>query len=386
MSWRDKQQEAGRGEPKLGRVVLEDLRRTDLRRTFRRDLKELYSFYLTDERREQLASMGTVKGIFWFWGWLFKSLLMKLSPSRRLALLAALILLAAGQWQIRSQEVQIDISLRSISVVILFLILMLELKDKLLAHDEIEIARQVQLALLPRRHPEPPGWSIWSQTRPANNVGGDLIDYIDLEDRRLAVALGDVAGKGLGAALLMAKLQATLRATAPESPSLADLGSRLNAILLRDGIDNRFATLFYLVLEPASGRIGYLNAGHNPPYLLRATRGGEGVESLKASSPPLGMIPGARFSGTDIELDRGDLLVIYSDGLTEANNTREEEFGAERLRSLMPSLKGLRADEAGARIVREVEAFMGEARPHDDLSLVVLARATFFESEGGGRA
>src|SRR2546425_3758516 len=110
---------------------------------------------------------------------------------------------------------------------------MLELKDKLLARDEIEIARQVQLALLPSRHPQPDGWSLWSFMRPANDVGADLVDYIELPEGRLGVVLGDVAGEGLGAALLTAKLQATLRALVPPCPALSGLGPQMNDILHR---------------------------------------------------------------------------------------------------------------------------------------------------------
>ncbi|MFQ5626458.1 MAG: SpoIIE family protein phosphatase, partial [Methyloligellaceae bacterium] len=137
-------------------------------------------------------------------------------------------------------------------------------QDKLLARDEIEVARQVQLARFPQEQPRLPGWAVWSYTRPANDVGGDLVDYIELDSGRLGVALGDVAGKGLGAALLTAKLQATLRALVPECRTLDELGGRLNTILHRDGLDNRYATLFYLELAHEGGHVRFLNAGHNP--------------------------------------------------------------------------------------------------------------------------
>ena len=360
----------GRHEPTLRQVVIDELRVADLPRTLRQDLRDLYSFYLTEERREQLASMGTLKGIFWFWGWLLKSLLMKLSPTRRLLLLVALALLIWGEWAVRMGSVQLVIYTRVAGVFLILFVLMLELKDKLLATDEIEVARQVQLALLPRQHPQPAGWSVWSHTRPANEVGGDLVDYIDLGNGRLGVALGDVAGKGLGAALLMAKLQATLRAMALDCSSLADLGERLNVVLLRDGLDNRYSTLFYLQMSDDAGSLRYLNAGHNPPYLLLGDR----IEDLKASCPPLGMMAGARFAEGHLELQPGESLIAYSDGVTEARDTRDEEFGAERLRALLPGLRGLPAPRAGQILLAEIERFLGETRPHDDLSLVVLTR------------
>jgi sigma-B regulation protein RsbU (phosphoserine phosphatase) len=315
--------------------------------------------------------MGWAKRTILFWAWLFKSLLMKLSPPRRLALLAGLLLLSFGgiNWQVG--EVRFSIDVRIAGTILVLAVLMVELKDKLLAKDEIDVARQVQLALLPSRHPRVEGWSIWSYTRPANDVGGDLVDYLELDGGRLGVALGDVAGKGLGAALLMAKLQATLRATAPEARSLAELGGRLNAILLRDGLANRYATLFYFEIDPGSGRVRCLNAGHNPPLALRAS----GVEPLRAASPPVGMLASARFVEDTLDLAAGDVLIAYSDGLTEARNARDEEFGTDRLAGLAPSLRSLGVEQAGRRLLEEVDGFLGDARPYDDLSLVVLARS-----------
>lgn len=206
--------------------------------------------------------------------------------------------------------------------------------------------------------------------RPANDVGADLVDYIDLPGGRLGVVLGDVAGKGLGAALLTAKLQATLRALVPACPSLSDLGSQLNAVIFRDGIDNRFVTLFYFEIEPASGRMRYLNAGHNPPFVQR----GSGLEALPASAIPLGMMAGTTYAESELQLREGEALVVYSDGLTEARNVKDEEFGADRLCALMPRLRGISA-EAGVRlIIDEVNGFLAGERPHDDMSLVVLSR------------
>ena len=368
---KDRPGQRPRTDPSIGQVVLQDLREADIRGHFTRELEELYRFYLDDERRERLAAMGWFRRGALFYGWLFKSLLLKLSPARRLALLAALLLVISGSARISFPGVALSIYLWPIGVVALLVVLMLELKDKLVARDEIAIAREVQLALLPTSHPKTDGWSIWGYTRPANDVGGDLVDYLELDDR-LGVALGDVAGKGLGAALLMAKLQATLRATAPDAACLATLGDRLNTILLRDGIDNRYATLFYLELAPGSGRVRYLNAGHNPPCLLRVA----GLEMLPAICPPIGMLSTARFAESTLEVAAGEMLIAYSDGLTEARNGAEEEFGTARLTAIAAGLRGLDAQEAGARILAEVDAFQGGARTHDDLSLVILARTS----------
>ena len=357
--------------PRLRDILFKDLRPTDLPRNFRQDLKRLYRFYLDEERRAELAAMGRVRRTFKLLGWLLKSLLAKLSPGRRLALFAALVMCFFGHARLRLPDGDLlETDFRLWAFLIVLLVLMLELMEKVVARDEIEIARQVQLALLPRTHPQPGGWSLWSFMQPANDVGADLVDYIDLPGGRLGVVLGDVAGKGLGAALLTAKLQATLRALSLDCPSLSDLGAHLNSILHRDGIDNRFATMFYVELDPATGRLRYLNAGHNPPLVLRDS----GIETLEASAIPLGMMDGTTYKEGELRLQPGDALVVYSDGLTEARNAGDEEFGAERLRALLPRLRGLTAEDGVRLLIGEVSAFLGGERPHDDLSLVVLTR------------
>jgi len=356
--------------PRLRQLLFKDLRPADLPRNFRLDLRQLYRFYLDEERRAQLAAMGRIRRSFKIVAWLLKSLLAKLSPGRRLALFASLVMCFIGKWRFGVQGDVFSTDLRLWGFLILLLVFMLEMMDKVLAKDEIEVARQVQLALLPSRHPQPEGLSLWSFMRPANDVGADLVDYIELPGGRLGVVLGDVAGKGLGAALLTAKLQATLRAIVPTVPSLSDLGSQLNAIIFRDGIDNRFVTMFYFEVDPATGRMRYLNAGHNPPFVLRES----GIESLPASAIPLGMMEGTSYAENELLLRDGDTLVVYSDGLTEARSPGDEEFGAERLRACMPRLRGLSAEKGVGVIIDEVNAFLAGERPHDDLSLVVLAR------------
>lgn len=347
-------------DKKFGKAVLNGLHRKDFKRTIRQDLQDLYYFYLDEDRRARLAAMNRFKrGIFRL-TWLLKSLILKLTPVRRILLLVCLILFFYGDFYF----------LNIVTFLILLLILMLELKDKLLALDELKIGRAVQLALLPDRNPILPGWEIWLFTRPANDVGGDLVDYLHIGEDRLGVALGDVAGKGLGAALLMAKLQATLRALAPDSDSLPELGARMNGILCRDGLPSRFATLVYLELEPHSGLLHILNAGHMPPIALR----GAALEKLPSVAPLLGILPEATYTEQNIDLQPGDLLLVYSDGLTEAYNNKGDFFGDERLLGFLPQLQGLSAQAAGDRLLAELESFVGDERRSDDLSLVLLKR------------
>jgi len=314
--------------------------------------------------------MGRLKRWLFLSVWLLKSLFLRLTPARRILLLLAFLLMSFGTTFRIGSNAQLIVSLPSVGVVLLLVILMLELKDKLLSHEELQAGRLVQRALMPERNPAVSGWELSLYTQSANEVGGDLVDYLALDANRMGVALGDVAGKGLPAALLMAKLQATLRALAPEGDSLAELGSWLNRILHRDGLPNRFATLLYFEIVADSGRVRMLNAGHMPPLLLRGAK----VEEMQRASSALGMFPDAVFVEQQIDLGTDDLLVAYSDGLTEAMNRAGEFFGEERLHGLVTDLAGLTAETAGSRLVAAVEAFVGDAPRHDDLSLIVLKR------------
>src|SRR5262245_31364366 len=315
--------------------------------------------------------MRTPKRVLTLPLWLFRSLLLKLTPQRRALLIIALILAFLGGIRFRFQDVDLSFDATPWAFLMVLFVLALELKDKLLAKDEIAVARQVQLAILPSADPPWPGYAIWSHTRPANDVGGDLIDYIEEPSpASLGIALGDVAGKGLGAALLMAKLQASLRATAPGAPDLAALGDRLNGILCRDGLDNRFATLFYLEAPEGGGPIRFLNAGHNPPLIARAG----GTTLVEEASRPLGMFRDSGYTQGRLDLDPGDLLVIYSDGLVEAHDAAEQEFGLERLKTLVSTLRDRPPAEAGRVILEEVDRFLGEDKPQDDLSIILVRR------------
>jgi sigma-B regulation protein RsbU (phosphoserine phosphatase) len=207
-------------------------------------------------------------------------------------------------------------------------------------------------------------------TRPANEVGGDLVDFLEIEKNRFGVALGDVAGKGLKAALLMAKLQATLRAVAADFHSLAELGAKLNAILRRDGLPDSFASLVYLELQPDAGIVRLLNAGHMPPIILK----GAAIAETPHGAVAIGVLPEAVFTEQRIELHRGEVLLVYSDGVTEAVNETGDFFGDQRLLAFLPALAGFSAPQIGEQILAEVDRFVGEARAHDDLSLIVLKR------------
>lgn len=350
-----------------------DLTRQGLKSTIGRTFDDLEAFYLSTHAKERLAGMNPVKWALFLAWWLIKSMLLKLTPARRVMLALGLILIVTGGWNIRVSTEgapQVSMSLPLGGILLLLVVIMLELKDKLLARDELEAGRTVQLALTPECCPQVPGWDLWLYTRPANDVGGDLVDFLHVDRDRYAVSLGDVAGKGLPAALLMAKLQSTLRALVPGVASLGELGAAVNRILHRDGLPNRFATLVYLELAGGSGRVRLLNAGHMPPLVVRGTT----IEELPRGSMALGIVPQAEFSEHQVDLAEHDCLVVYSDGITEAMNESGEFFGDERLRSVLQQHTGVSAEQTGAAVLAAVEAFVGGARTHDDVSVVVARR------------
>lgn len=360
-------QSAPRNEQKLFSILHDDITRGDFKRTMRQEFAELKEVMLTEERRQRLQGMGKLKrGLVLGW-WLLKSLIRKLTPARRLLFVLGLIFYFS---HFNDDKTEYNFSLPG--VIILAFLLILELKDKLIAHEELADGRAVQQALMPERTPQVPGWQLWLFTRSANEVGGDLVDFLRINDKRYGIALGDVAGKGLSAALFSAKLQATLKAIAPDYTSLEMLGSKLNHIYCRDGLRSLFASLHYLEFQPDSGLIRILNAGHLPAVVVR----GEKVDTMRKGGPALGIVPDGVYTEERVELGNNDLLIVYSDGLSEAQNIAGEFFGEERFLSLLSRMTAISAEYLGSRLVAEVDNFIGEGKATDDLSIVILRRTS----------
>jgi serine phosphatase RsbU (regulator of sigma subunit) len=270
----------------------------------------------------------------------------------------------------------VNIGLSSVFVLIggsfLFLILLLELRDKLALKGDLEIARQIQFGLLPFEPYDQDGLSIRASMRPANTVGGDYFDLIDLGGGRLALVLGDVAGKGMPAALLMALLQASLRTLITAGFRGSELLTKLNAHLFANIPSNRLITLFYAEVDPGSGSLQYINAGHNAPFVLRA---GGAVERLPATAVALGVMEDETFAPAAARLAPGDRLFLYTDGVTEAFNPKDEEYGEARLQALLGESQETAPELLVEAVVREVLAFCGPAAPRDDITLMLVTRA-----------
>jgi phosphoserine phosphatase RsbU/P len=360
-----------RSEPRILETLKEDVRRGDFIRTLRRESEELKEFMFTEERRSRLGEMRPIKRWLISSYWLLKLLVLKLTPFRRILLLLGLIFLISIQVDKSGDgNTKVHIDTTIVGAACILFVLLLELKDKLVAKEELQAGRSVQEALMPERSPEIPGWQVWLFTRPANDVGGDLVDLLRLGDRGFGVSLGDVAGKGLSAALFTAKLQATLNAIAPDYNSLAALGTKLSTIYRRDGLRKAFASLIYAEFKSDSGLVRFLNAGHIPPLVIRAGA----VENLEKGGPALGIVSEAAYAESKVELGRGEIVLLYSDGVVEAQNPEGNFFGEGRLLSLAPTLAGLDAAKAGQALLSEVDRFIGTARAADDLSIAILKR------------
>jgi sigma-B regulation protein RsbU (phosphoserine phosphatase) len=236
---------------------------------------------------------------------------------------------------------------------------------------ELEIAQEVQEHLFPQRLPPVPGLDYCGRCRPAREVGGDYYDFLELPDGRLGIAIGDVSGKGIGAALMMASLEASLRAQASVGHDLAGLMKRVNSLVYEASSADRYATLFYSEYDPRSGQLSYVNAGHNPPVIVRKSAADCQVLRLETGGPVIGILPQCYQQGS-VSLKPGDLAVLFTDGVSESMNSRDEEWGEDRLIEFAKTCHGLPALEAMTRILAASEAFAAGASQHDDMTLVVL--------------
>jgi serine phosphatase RsbU (regulator of sigma subunit)/predicted ester cyclase len=237
--------------------------------------------------------------------------------------------------------------------------------------QELRVARSIQQASLPKEVPSLQGWQITPFYQPAREVGGDFYDFLELDNGRLGLVVGDATSKGVPAALVMSSARSMLRAVAQTSNSPAEVLRRANDPLVADIPPNMFVTCFYAILEPESGRLRYANAGHDLPYLRRGN--GE-AEELRARGMPLGLMPGMNYEEKAIILQVGESALFYSDGLVEAHDPKGEMFGFPRLRELVAEHGDERS--LGEILLEELYSFVGEDwEQEDDITLLTLRRS-----------
>jgi hypothetical protein len=353
------------------------LRRQDLHRLFQREAVEAYGVLTRDH-----AAPEPVDGWKRFWHRVrivFLGLSYKLTPARRILFAGAMLAFLVGLFDVqikfsRNDAVpEVSVGLTSIwlvlSVAALVFLLALELVDRIRVRDELQVARELQGDLLPRSVPDLPGFHISHSYRTANEVGGDYYDFSLLDDGRLALMVGDASGHGMAAGLLMAIANATLGLAVDLDPSPPEVLRLLNRTLCRTGGTREFMSIFYALLDPATGALEFASAGHPFP-LLRRHDGT--IEELGQGALPLGVRRDVEFSSLTVSLDPGDVLVLYSDGLPEGIDVNGQTFGYEQLHQLV-ALPGT-PKAIHERILLAFDSHRGEQPLEDDFSLVVLGR------------
>ena len=247
-------------------------------------------------------------------------------------------------------------------------------KEKL--ERELQVARLIQHALLPKEVPDLPGWEVAAHYQPARTVGGDFYDFLPLPDGRFGVVIGDATDKGVPAALVMATARSILRGAAHERFSPGEVLARANDLLCPDMPAHMFVTCLYAILDPASGRLQYANAGHDLPYWRRDGS----VAELRARGMPLGLMPGAIYEEREAMLAPGESVLLYTDGIVEAHNTRHEMFSFPRLRELLGQHRAGDGPVIHC-VLHELDRFTGaEWEQEDDITLITLRRSSAEES------
>ncbi len=237
---------------------------------------------------------------------------------------------------------------------------------------DLALAAEVQKRLLPRQGLETTVASLTGLNLPARSVGGDYYDFLDLGSDHTGIALADVAGKGIPAALIMSVVQASLRVISSERDlTLPQLAAKMNYFLYRSTGPNSYATFFYAQLDQQTRELRYVNAGHNAPYLLR-NGGDRTVEELTTGGTIIGMFPQTRYEEGTLALHAGDVLIVFSDGVTEALNPADEEFGEERLKEVLRAVAALPVEEMSAQIALELKKWIQDAAQYDDLTFVLM--------------
>ena len=371
--------------PQAGRATTERLKRFyeeftagvtkgELRRLFDRDAAQAYRV-LTREQDLSREPSGRLKRFFFRAKVVFLGLSYKLTPARRVlfavSIIAAFFGLIRFNAVIKTQDIQVNFSAVwfLVSVAGLVFLLALELVDRVLVRDEIEVARQLQRDLLPSQAPDLPGYRIAHSYRTANEIGGDYYDFLPLPDGRLVLVIGDASGHGMAAGLLMAIANAALKLAIEVDPAPERVAGLLNRVLFRTGDRRAFMSLFYGLLTPATGHLEYVCAGHPFPLLRRAS--GE-VEELGRGGLPLGIRDAVELTRAEVTLGPSDLLLLYSDGLAESVNAAGEAFGFENLRQLLRVEAEPRAIHD--RFLRALDTHLAGEPLTDDVSIVVVSR------------
>ena len=338
----------------------------------------LYSAGLQDRIEGQTRfqhAWTLTKSLFW-------AILEKLTPVRRVLLLAGLVLLFffSGGFEYRNSAGHVEafsFDWHVFGGLLILVVLLMELADRVVMKRDLEIAKDIQNWLLPGAPLQIPGYEIAYATKPANTVAGDYYDVIlrpgaTPTEGRILFAVADVAGKSIPAAMLMATFQASLRTLCDTKAPLEAILTNLNRYECSNSQGGaRFTTAFFAELDPATGEIRYVNAGHNAPMLKRASGA---MERLEEGGLPLGIFPDAAYSAATTCLRDGDWLVIFTDGVVEALNSYGDEYGESRLTGLMDDSLGIAPAEMLRRLLASLDSFAANTPQHDDMTCLLLKK------------
>ena len=358
--------------------VTEGLELNQLWSQFEKDARASYRLYAKDLQAKQSEFeqpgrkfIHTAQQFFW-------AILEKLTPARRVLLLVAMLFVIFNprfDWHDQSGSHIMSLDFRLYGGLLLFVILILEVGDRVVMKRDLQIAREIQTWLLPNEPPKVPGIEVAFQTRPANTVAGDYYDMFlrpkgTPDENHVLLAVADVAGKSIPAAMLMATFQASLRTLSVTPSSLQELVASINRYACTNSQGGlRFTTAFLADLDPETRTLTYINAGHNQPMLCRKSGA---LERLDAGGLPIGISADAPYQSGSVVLAPGDWLVIFTDGVIEAMNTRGDEYGENRLLAAVATSSTGTPGEMMQRIMTDLDVFVGNTPQHDDVTCLLL--------------
>ena len=359
--------------------VSEGLELNQLWSQFVHEARSSYGLYSRELKRDNLDGLRRGQKFFALAKQYCWAVLMKLSPARRILLLVAMVFLAVPILEIQITDKSVNVGGSSLAFwggLLLLLLLVLEIADRVTMKRDLEIAREIQHWLVPDKPPQIAGLEVAFVSRPANTVAGDYYDVVpmqlDGEGPSVLLVVADVAGKSLPAALLMATLQASVRTLATTARSLPELVRGVNRYACAHSLEGRrFTTAFLGRLNPTTGELVYTNAGHNAPLLWRAAGT---LERLDVGGLPLGIQSECAYQCGSTALGRGDMLVIFTDGVVEAVNERGEEYEESRLIPLVQRCAGMGAQGLVDSLTLELKVFGGQASQHDDITCMAVRR------------
>lgn len=330
---------------------------------------------LTREHSDRTEPKGTIRLLWHRTRLLFLGLSYKLSPPRRILFAVCVLFAIVGLKDVRFEVADRSLTFAGGSPFLLaaltgfVFLLVLELADRVLVRDELEVARELQRELLPSVPPAVDGFSFAFSYRTANTIGGDYYDFLPVGSRKVAIVIADASGHGIAAGLLMAIANATLKLAIDLDPAPTAVADLMNRVLYRTGGPRAFMTMFYAVLDPLSGELEYVSVGHPYPLLRRASGG---LDELGVGCLPLGIRSSIAPRQEATTITTGDLLVMYSDGVPETINDEGATFGFDRIRALVAP--GGSAAAVHDRTVAALESFSRGSVQLDDRSLVVIGR------------